>query len=431
MKAWPQDVVVTGMGVVSGLGMDLEAHWQQIVNKSSGIQQARQAWIASPLQSSGQAESLELPPDTPAPILKQQRLMSQGAHFGLRAVHEAVNQSGLDLLAIPPERKALYSATGEMNKVGWTDFYPALQETITGNGEAIDRELLNRATIHKVNPFVLLQSLHNNVVAFVSQQYKAQGSNTSLSSHSPCGAQAIELAYRRLLRGDADVAIVVTTCCWTNPVPVYELDTLGLLSRCRDGAQSFRPFDRRRDGFVPGEGAAALLLETSELAQKRNATVLGIVQGTGSFTEVAPTGGFSPPTEACERAVGTALEDAGRSPSDLAFICAHGNATRKGDRAELTALAGALGGARTQVPIYGLKPNTGHMGAAGDIAEIALSLTALRNGLVPATLNFQRVDKEFEGMQVSADHRPATNTCFLSLSQGFGGQSEAIVVSLD
>lgn len=424
-----RSVVITGLGLVSSLGTRLDLNWQYLMKRTTGIRPNPQADPGSPLRYAGRVEGSELPPDTPDAILKQQRFVSPSSRFGLGAVDEAVKQSGLDFLQIPPERKALYVGTGDYSKVGCYDYYPALQEANSEDGQAIDFERLNQATLHKVNPFVLLEWLTNNLVAFVSSRYEIQGPNTTLSSQSPCGAQGLELAVRSLWRRHADVAIVVGTCCWTPPIPLFEMDRLGLLSECQEGARSFRPFDRRRDGFIAGDGAAAIILETRDLARGRNAEILGTIRGFGSFTEVSATGIFGPPATACEKAMTAALQEAGCRPTDLAFICPHGNGTQKGDRSELTAIARVLGSNQAVVPVSGFKPYTGHMGAASDIGEIALGLAALRNGLIPATLNFEGAERGLERLQVVSDHRPTGGTRFLSLSQGFGGQSHAVVIS--
>jgi len=423
-------VAITGMGIVSSLGTTLDAHWQALLAKSTGIGQVRGEPNPLPLRYAGRVESYELPPNTPDAVLKQERFMSPSSRFALGAVSDAVAHSGLDLLQIRPERKALYIGTGDYSKVGLPDYYPALREAGATEGVPIDCEKLNQATLHTVNPFVLLEWLTNNLVAFVSLLYKAQGPNTTLSSQSPCGAQTLELATRTLLRGDADLAIVVGSCAWSNPIPLFELDTLGLLSHCHDGPSSFRPFDRRRDGFIAGDGAAALILERLEFARERKAKLLGTICGFGSFTQVSATGGLGVPVESCVKAMAAALREAEIEPKDLAFISPHGNGTRKGDRSELVATREILKTERPSVPVCGLKPYTGHMGAASDVAEIALGLTALGKGLVPATLNFRRADKGFEDIDVVADHRPTTGRYFLSMSQGFGGQSLAVVVSV-
>ena len=116
------DVVITGMGIVSSLGTGLDVHWQHLLKKVTGIQRAPHAWLETPLQYAGRVEGDALPPDTPDSILKQQRFMSPSSRFGLGAVSEAVKQSGLDLLAMPPERKALYLGTGDYSKVGYDDY---------------------------------------------------------------------------------------------------------------------------------------------------------------------------------------------------------------------------------------------------------------------------------------------------------------------
>lgn len=425
-----REVVITGMGAVTCLGSGLESHWQNLLKKATGIRGTKEVSLPKPLQYAGRVDNPELPSDTPEGILKQGRFMSPTTRFGLIAVREAVNQSGLDLLKVPRERKALYLGAGDYSKVGMHDYYPALQDAFKADMDTIDYELLNQATLHKVNPFILLQSLTNNLIAFVSSLYQAQGPNTTLASQSPCGAQALELATRSLLRGDADVAIVMGACRWTTPIPLFEMDRLGLLSSCRDGAHSFRPFDRRHDGFIAGEGAAALIIETGDHARQRDAAVLGRVLGFGNFTEVTPLGGLGAPAEAAGKAMNLALQEAETRPKDLAFICPHGNATKKGDRAELGAIGNLLAADRAEVPVSGLKSYTGHVGAASDIAEIALGLMALRRGMIPATLNFEKAEKEFEEIHVTADHRPTAGSRFLSLSQGFGGQSSAVVVSL-
>jgi 3-oxoacyl-[acyl-carrier-protein] synthase II len=241
----------------------------------------------------------------------------------------------------------------------------------------------------------------------------------------------VELAARSILRGQADVAIVAGTCTWIGPISLFEMDTIGLLSQCHDGARSVRPFDRRRDGFITGEGAAALVLEAPDLARRRGASVLGTLRGFGSFTQVNPTGGLGIPAEATEKAVAASLREAGIAPAGLAFVSPHGNGTRKGDHAELLALARVLDSAAGSVPVCGLKPYTGHMGAASDIAEIALGLVALRHGLLPATLNFGATDKDFSSLQVIGEHRPTVGKHFLSMSQGLGGQSFAAAVSAE
>ena len=190
-----------------------------------------------------------LPPDTPPEVLKQGRLISPSSRFGLRAVDEAMRGSGLDLSQIEPSRRALYIGASDYSKAAYRDFYAALREGGVVAGRAVDTERVNKATLHTVDPFFLLESLTNNLVAFVSRRYQLQGPNTTLASHSPCGAQALELAARSLLQDQADIAIVVGTCLWSRSSPCSTWTRSG---SCRDAGR-----DRRRSDPSTAGGTAS------------------------------------------------------------------------------------------------------------------------------------------------------------------------------
>ena len=422
-------VAITGMGVISSLAPSLDGHWQRLLEGATGIRQVGEESAPPALRYAGRLEEVALPADTPPEVLKQGRLISPSSRYGLQAVDEAMRSSGLDLSQIDPSRRALYIGAADYSKAAYHDFYTACREGgVTADG-ALDAERINRATLHTVDPFVLLVGLTNNLVAFVSRRYQLQGPNTTLASHSPCGAQALEMAARSLVQDQADVAIVVGTCLWSPFVSLFDLDALGLLSRCREGATSFRPFDGRRDGFIAGDGAAALVLEPLERARSRGARVLGCIRGLASFSDGGATGSLGVSVETARRALAAAVDEAGIRPKELAFISPHGSGTRKGDRVELSAISELLSGDHASVPIAGLKPYTGHMGAASDLAEVAFSLTALEHGVAPATLNFKTAEAGFEDMDVVTAPRRVQARYALSMSQGLGGQSLVVVLS--
>jgi 3-oxoacyl-(acyl-carrier-protein) synthase len=420
---------ITGIGLISSLAPSVQGHWQRMLQLATGIRQVAGEDAPPALRYAGRVDDDGLPPDMPAEVLKQGRLISAGSRLALRAVAEAVHGSGLDVLQIPPARKALYIGAADDSKGDYQDFYRAFREAGVSADRAIDPEHVNRATLHAVDPFFLLEGLTNNLVAFVSRRYQLQGPNTTLASHSPCGVQALDLACRSLLQDEADVAVVVGVCAWSRFVPLFDLDALGLLSRCQDGSRSFRPFDQRRDGFIAGDGAAALVLEPLGLARARGAHVFGCVRGLASFTDGSDARNLGVSVETTRRTMTAALDEAGTRPHEIAFVSPHGNGTREGDRVELSAIAEFLGRNRAVIPISAMKPYTGYMGAASDIAEIALALIALENELAPATPNFRTADAEFEGIDIVAQHRRIAARHALSMSQGLGGQSLAIVVS--
>jgi 3-oxoacyl-(acyl-carrier-protein) synthase len=363
-------------------------------------------------------------------VVKQGRLISPSSRLGLRAVDEAVRDSGVELSGIEPTRKALYIGASDYSKAGYRDFYAALREAgATAAGE-VDAERINRATLHAVDPFFLLEGLTNNLVAFVSRRYQLQGPK--------CDARQpfLRVARRRwsslsapCVQDQADVAIVIGTCAWSPLVSLFDLDELGLLSRCRDGAKSFRPFDRRRDGFIAGDGAAALVLEPVERARARGARVLGYVARASSFTEVAATTSLGVSVETARRTLATALENAGLRARDLAFVVPQGSGSPEGDRVELSAIAELLDGDRAATPILGPEALHRAHGAASDLAEIALALTALGHELAPATPNFETADSGFERLDVVAEHRRISGRHVLALTTGSGANPRPIVVS--
>ena len=421
---------ITGLGLISALAPSVQGHWERMLQLATGIRQVAGEDVPSALRYAGRVDDDGLPPDMPPEILKQGRLISASSRLALRAVAEAVHASGLDVLRIPPARKALYIGAADDSKGDYQDFYRAFREAGVGSRGAIDAERVNRATLHAVDPFFLLEVLTNNLVAFVSRRYQLQGPNTTLASQSPCGAQALDLACRSLLQDEADVAIVVGVCVWSRFVPLFDLDTLGLLSQCREGSTSFRPLDERRDGFIAGDGAAALVLEPLERARARGARVFGCVRGLAGFTDAGETPNLGVSVETTRRAMTAALDEAGARAEEIAFVSPHGIGTREGDHAELSAIAECLGESRAVIPISAMKPYTGYMGAASDIGEIALTLIALENGLAPATPNFRTADAEFGGIHIIGQHRRvAAPRHALSMSQGLGGQSLAVVVS--
>ncbi|MEW6602983.1 MAG: hypothetical protein AB1499_18575, partial [Nitrospirota bacterium] len=203
-----------------------------------------------------------------------------------------------------------------------------------------------------------------------------------------------------------------------------------ILSRCRHGNASFRPFDQNRDGFITGEGGAAVFLETYERAKQRGANILGRVMGVSNAIEFAPGNKFSVPEKVCRRSVLSVLDDAKSSISDLAFIVAHGSGTQKGDMSELNSLKDIFSQQKADTPVCGLKPYTGHMGAASDIAEIIFGMHAVKERTVPATPNFHAAEKGFSDLKISASARPCDRDRFLSISYGVGGQSSTVVIEV-
>ncbi len=424
------EVVITGVGLVTPLGTGVEANWLGVKAPRTGIEHYPRIGLPNCFQYFGKVRELPLPVPSSRSLAAQMKFLSRGAQLGFSAACEATEGAGVDPRAIPPGRRALYIASGDYGKAGFEFLYPATREATEGKWDAVDYEALNQATLTCVNPFFLLESIANNLFSFLSAFYDFKGPNTSLASLSPCGNQALELAYRSIQQGRSDVALAVGYGHWITEIPIFDLEGLGLLSKCRAGAASFRPFDQSRDGFIPGEGGAALFLENAELAGRRGAKVMATIRGSVSGVEPSAHGSLGVVERVSLRCMRKALADACRDVGELAFVSAHGSATRKGDRSELLSCAELLAGQEAQVPICGMKSYTGHMGAASDLAEIILGIKAAEEGIVPGTLNYTKVEAEFSELNLSGRHQRCVKRSFLSTSYGLGGQASAILVTV-
>ncbi|MBI5676864.1 MAG: hypothetical protein HZC48_13775 [Nitrospirae bacterium] len=424
-----REVVITGAGLVTPLGNSVSESWAKMKAMETGIGYYPKEEAPAFLQYLGKVRGFEVPADIPHKLLSQMKFLNRGSLLGFGSAIEAVKQSGINFSDIPPERRALYIASGDFTKVGYDFMYPATKDGTGGKWEEMDFEKLNTSTIDKVNPFFLLESIYNNLFSFLSAFFEFMGPSTSLASLSPCGGQALEMACRSIRQGKADVAMAVGCGNWITEIPLYEVEGLGLLSKCKNGSGSYRPFDRERDGFIAGEGGAALFLESSETAKARGAEILARIKGFGDCIEFSNGQGLSIARDVTKRGMNMALEEAGRSIDEVAFVIPHGSGTQKGDRSELGSVKALLDGREADVPVCGLKPYTGHMGAASDIAEIIFGIKAVKEKVVPATLNFDKTEKEFSDLRISGSQQECSRDQFLSVSYGIGGQSSSVVIS--
>ena len=438
-----REVWITGAGMLTPLGAGVDENWAAVRAGRRGIErQPQQAEAPFPenFLYFGTVDGCDNPPEVPPKLASQRKFLNRSSILGLHAAREAIESAGVDLAALPPERKSLYIGSGDFTRLEYLDFYSSIAEVAGPGWAPPDAEALNELALHQVNPFYLLEGLANNLFSYLSASYEIMGTNGSLSSLSSCGAQALEACDRALRWGKADFGLVVGCGCWISALIRFELDGLGILSRALDGAESFRPFDRRRDGFFPAEGAAALVIEAADAARARGARPIGRILGTGNFQEVTSAAHVSVPLTAAARACRSAMSEGGVAAGEVSFILPHGSGTKKGDRMEMRALKAFLGNAEAgaaagveveveKVPIAPWKPYTGHMGSASDIGEMILGLRALEEGALPPAPGFERAEKEFQVLDIPTEERGIRGNTFLSLSHGLGGQSSATLLS--
>jgi len=423
-------VAITAVGMVSPLGMDVETSWQGIKASRSGIGFHPRDGIPSTYQYQGLVDDpCDVPDDVSRQLTSQIRFLNRGSLLGLAAARQAFISSGLSEDQVPPGRRSLYVGAGDFTSVGYEFMYPAMKVAADEQWQQVDQAVLNQAAVDLVNPFFLLESLNNNLFSFLSAYLQFMGSGTAMSAQSPAGSNAVELAYRSIKQGRADIAMAVGCGNWNTDVPIYEMRGLGLLSQCRHGADSYRPLSRGRDGFIPGEGGAALLLENYDAAKARGAEILGLISGVGNTLSTEPEKGLGFSVDAYREAFNSARGESGKTDSALGFVIAHGSGTGKGDGTELEALRelqqeGSVAFSATTA----LKAQTGHMAAASDVAEIIFGLMALRESMVPATHNFRDPESGYTSLSISDAPQPLTDPSFISLSIGVGGQISSVLV---
>jgi 3-oxoacyl-[acyl-carrier-protein] synthase II len=416
------------MGLLTPLGGNVQENWLNLRGKKSGIGCYPQENYPVPFHYLGKVNHVRILEDVDHTLSSQMRFLNRGSILGFAAAQEAIAHSARGIESYLPERRALYIGAGDFTNVGYEFLSPAIRQATSGKHQELDHRKLNLASLSEVHPFFLLESIHNNLFSLLSAFFDLKGANTTLAGASPCGAQALELACRCLQQDSADVALVVGCGNWITAIPRYEMMDLGMLSRCKDGIHSLKPFDRRRDGFITGEGGAALLLEAEEHAKRRGANILGSVGGTGNCMDFSADRKWGVPATVSLKSMQGALEEAACDVGDLAFICPHGSATTKGDRSELRSIMSLLDVRRPVVPICGMKGYTAHLGAASDIAEIILGIETIENRMVPATLNFSKSEQEFSELKISNIHQPLDKLHFLSVSYGLGGQSSSVLI---
>lgn len=425
-----RDVLITGLGLISSLGKNVGENWTKLQKRETGICYCPGEGLPEFMQYMGAISDYHLPDNISPKQRGQLRFLNRAAKFGLSSVNEALPLEATRIDHVEPGRRALFIASGEHNQIGSEFMYPAIKDTLGKEWKDADLKELNRRMMDKCNPFFLLESLHNNLFSFLSAYTGFMGPSTSLSSLPPCGSHAFELAYRTIKQNKADIALAVGYGGWLADIARYELEGVGLLSACRSGASSYRPLDKQRDGFIPGEGGAAIVLESAESAKKRGAGVLGKVLGTSSSFAINTDRDATVPPQVNKRNILTAIKNAGCSQIEISFIISHGSGTKEGDRSELRSIESVLSNNKASIPVCALKPYTGHMGVASDLAEIIFGILAVKENFAPATLNFSETEKSFSGLTISDAPQHVEKTTFLSTSYGEGGQASSVLVDV-
>lgn len=403
-------VVVTGMGIISPVGNDLETAWKQVVSGKSGIGPITDFDVSQfSTRFGGSIRDFDASQYLPAKELKK---MDPFMHFGIASAAQAIAHAGLADSGHSPDRIGVAMGSG-IGGIG----------TIESN-----HERLKEGGPRKISPFFVPASIINMVSGHVSIQYGYRGPNIALVSACTTATHSIGMAARLIAHGDADVMLAGGAEHGITPLGLGGFCAARALSqRNDDPVRASRPWDKDRDGFVLSDGAACLVLEEYEAARKRGAQIYAEVIGFGMSADAFHI--TAPPDngEGAQACMAAALRDAGLNPDQVDYINAHGTSTPLGDVAETRAIRGVFGDHASKLAVSSTKSTTGHLLGAAGAVEAVFSVLAIRDQVAPPTVNLDSPDPECDLDYVPHTARQMNINCVLSNSFGFGGTNGSLI----
>ena len=404
-------VLVTGTGVISPLGNSTEVFWDNLLAGKSGAGPITRFDVTA----YGTRFACEVKDFSTDGVLdrKEAKRMDRFVQYAVMAAHEALRTSGLDLESTDRTRVGVIIGSG----IGGMETFEEQHSNLVHKGPG------------RVSPFFIPMMIVDMAAGQVSIQFGLKGPNFATVSACASGAHAIGEALRLLRAGDADVMLAGGSEATITPMALAGFGNARALSTRNDDPQrASRPFDADRDGFVIGEGAALLVLETEDHARRRGAKPLAELCGYGASGDAYHMTAPCVDGEGAARAMQRALADARLPLESVQYINAHGTSTPAGDPAEVSAIKSVFGGRARQLMVSSTKSMTGHLlGAAGGIEAVATALTLAR-GVVPPTTNLERPDPSCDLDFVPAQARTLRVTAALSNSFGFGGHNVTLAL---
>ncbi len=405
-------IVITGMGTVNPVGHSVQETWENILAGVSGVGPIT-LFDASDIPVRIAAEVKAFDPEAFGLSRKDARRMSRNQLFALAAAREAIAQAGLDADRLNPERVGV------------------LVSSAIGGLEAIEANIKTMLTSgpRRVSPMVIPMLMPNGAAGLIAMRYGFQGPALSIDSACATGIDSLGIAWYLIKAGVIDVAVAGGTEATITQSGVVAFDRTGAMSRRNDDYQHTpRPFDKNRDGLVMGEGAGVLVIERESHARARGAEILAELAGYAATADAYHITSPHPEGDGAMRAIRDALASAGEPPEAVGYISAHGTGTQLNDAIETKAIKRALGEHAYRVPVSSTKSMTGHMmGATGGL-ETIFCIQAIREGVVPPTINYETPDPACDLDYVPNEPREAQVRVALNNAFGFGGHNAVLVV---
>jgi len=405
-------VVITGMGIVSPIGLNLDENWQAVLAGKNGIAQITQFDATGyPATIAGEVKNFDV---TQYMSEKEARRMDRFMHLGMAAGIQAVKDSGLEVTETNAEHIGVHIGSG----IGGLNTMEGGTRTVLEKGH------------RRISPFYIPMSIINMISGNLSILYGMKGPNLAMVTACATATHAIGDAARLIEYGDADVMVAGGAESAVTPTGMAGFGNAKALStRNDDPATASRPWDKDRDGFVLGEGAGVVVLEEYEFAKKRGARIYCELSGFGMSGDAYHMTSPSEGGEGAARCMRNALRNAGINPAEVQYVNAHGTSTPLGDRAETMAAKAAFGDHAYKLAMSSTKSMTGHLlGAAGGVEAIYTAL-AIHHQIAPPTINIFTPDPDCDLDYVPNTPREMAIQTALSNSFGFGGTNGTLVFS--
>jgi 3-oxoacyl-[acyl-carrier-protein] synthase II len=405
-------VVVTGIGLVCGVGKTAPEVWEGLLAGRSGMAEIK----AFDLTGHSVRFAAEVKDFDPLLFIdkKEARKMGRFIHFAIAAAEEAMKHSGLQVTPEVSDRFGVHIGSG----IGGFDVIEREHSAMLAGGP------------RKISPFFIPGSIVNLAAGHVSIRFNARGPNEATATACTSSAHSIGDAFRIIQRGDADAMIAGGTEAAITPMGVGGFAAMKALStRNEDPEHACRPFDKDRDGFVVGEGAGILIMEELEFAKARGAKILAEVIGYGMSADAFHMTGMAPEGEGCRRAMAAAIKVAGISPDLIDYVNAHATSTPLGDALESQAIENVFGdrAKNHELLVSSTKSMTGHLlGGAGGL-EAGITILAMQHQIAPPTMNIVELDPACRLNYVANKPQAAKIDYALSNSFGFGGTNGSLV----
>jgi 3-oxoacyl-[acyl-carrier-protein] synthase II len=416
-------VVVTGIGLVTPLGVGTEESWSALVEGKSAVGPIS-GYDASALRTQLAADIPEFDPEQFA-HRRVLRSMTRNDQLALAGASLAFADAGLEA-SEDGDRRALF--IGSNKEI--SNPMNILEGSLVARNEdgTVDIRRLGEQASSAFHPLFYIEGLQAASIFYISQAHSLKGANTYFAGMAEAGLIAIGRGYRAVRRGEAEVVVAGgfdDASSWWN---MTKFDTMGLLTQRNDlGAAACRPYDAERSGTVLGEGSAFLVLEPAEAAEARGARVYAEVAGLGNAYDSRNLITPDPDGRSLAAAIGAALREAESAPADVDYVATHGSGTRAGDASEARALR-AVFGEDGQVA-SSVKAATGHLVGGAGALNAAVAALAIKHGVVPPTLNLEHTDPECEGVDwVAKEARRTEVRAALALARGLEGQNVALAI---